>query len=283
MKRNLWLGVRNAVNSAADWFACTNPDTLLEFTQGLVSERKYRLFAIACCRRIWHLIADEPTRRLVEVVERHIEGQASDKEWREATNVFHEARRTNLSVHSSEEYMAALVGQGLLTGEHAHIFTETYTRLAAWELRHPQATPHIQATPGHEGRAVAHLVARYTASSLHPEVLHGQDCFWNSPERPIQCDLLRDILGNPFGRPAVPQTVLAWSDGVVLKMAHKIYEEGTFDLMPIMADALQDAGCSDDAVLKHCRQSGEHVRGCWVVDLLCKNDRLSRKTKTHRP
>ncbi len=41
-----------------------------------------------------------------------------------------------------------------------------------------------------------------------------------------------------------------------------------FDRMPILADALQDAGCDNLNILNHCRQPGEHVRGCWVVDLL---------------
>ena len=51
-------------------------------------------------------------------------------------------------------------------------------------------------------------------------------------------------------------------------MARVIYDERQFDGMPILADALEDAGCTDPDILNHCRQAGEHVRGCWVVDLM---------------
>jgi hypothetical protein len=81
--------------------------------------------------------------------------------------------------------------------------------------------------------------------------------------------LLRDILGNPF-RPAhaVDPSWLAWNDGIVAKLAAAIYEGRRFADLPILADALEDAGCADAAILAHCRGAGEHVRGCWVVDLL---------------
>jgi serine/threonine protein kinase len=61
---------------------------------------------------------------------------------------------------------------------------------------------------------------------------------------------------------------LRWNDGLVVRMARAINEEGRFDDLPVLADALEDAGCSDEAILTHCRKQGPHVRGCWVVDLL---------------
>ncbi len=61
---------------------------------------------------------------------------------------------------------------------------------------------------------------------------------------------------------------LAWNDGAIRKIAQTIYDARAFDRLPLLADALEDAGCTDAAVLSHCREPGEHVRGCWVVDLL---------------
>ena len=62
---------------------------------------------------------------------------------------------------------------------------------------------------------------------------------------------------------------LAWNDGTVVKLAQAIYDDRAFDRLPILADALEDAGCQDADILGHCRQQGAvHVRGCWVVDLL---------------
>jgi hypothetical protein len=77
--------------------------------------------------------------------------------------------------------------------------------------------------------------------------------------------LFHDILGNPF-RPAT--LCPSWLTSTVVSLAAGIYEEKAFDRMPILADALQDAGCDNEDILQHCRQTGEHVRGCWCVDLL---------------
>jgi hypothetical protein len=79
---------------------------------------------------------------------------------------------------------------------------------------------------------------------------------------------LIDLFGNPFRPVSVAPLWLAWNDGTVVKIAQAIYDERAFDRLPILADALEDAGCTDRAILAHCRQPGEHVRGCWVVDLI---------------
>jgi hypothetical protein len=82
---------------------------------------------------------------------------------------------------------------------------------------------------------------------------------------PIYPSLLRDIVGNPFR----PVTVApSWLTPTVRELAEAIYQESAFDRMPILADALEDAGCDNQDILNHCRQPGEHVRGCWVVDLV---------------
>ena len=60
----------------------------------------------------------------------------------------------------------------------------------------------------------------------------------------------------------------AWLTSDVVALARGIYDERTFDRMPILADALQDAGCDSADILNHCRGAGPHVRGCWVVDLV---------------
>ena len=84
----------------------------------------------------------------------------------------------------------------------------------------------------------------------------------------IQCGFLRDIIGNPFHPVTIDPAFLKWNDNIVVKLAQTIYEERAFDRLPILADALEDAGCHDADILAHCRQPGPHVRGCWVIDLL---------------
>ena len=86
------------------------------------------------------------------------------------------------------------------------------------------------------------------------------------PDRyPLLALLLRDIFGNPT-RPVTFDP--CWRSADALGLARAIYEDRAFDRMPLLADALMDAGCAEEAILDHCRGEGPHVRGCWVVDLV---------------
>ena len=78
-------------------------------------------------------------------------------------------------------------------------------------------------------------------------------------------DLFHDVFGNPF-RPVSINPV--WLTSAVVDLSEAVYADRAFDRLPILADALEDAGCTDPAILDHCRQPGSHARGCWVVDLV---------------
>jgi hypothetical protein len=80
----------------------------------------------------------------------------------------------------------------------------------------------------------------------------------------ILCHLLRCVFGNPF-RPIASDP--AWTPATAGILARTMYEARDFTAMPLLADLLEEAGCPQ-AVSDHCRGSGPHVRGCWVVDLL---------------
>jgi hypothetical protein len=89
------------------------------------------------------------------------------------------------------------------------------------------------------------------------------------PEHAAQAHLLRCIFGPlPFRAVRADPFWLAWSDATVVRLAEAIYEEQDFDRLPVLADALLDAGCEDADILGHCRQPGPHAGGCWVVDCL---------------
>jgi hypothetical protein len=78
--------------------------------------------------------------------------------------------------------------------------------------------------------------------------------------------LIRDIFGNPF-RPVT--FAPDWRTSTAVAIAKGMYESRDFSAMPILADALQDAGCDSDDILNHCRDESQvHVRGCWVCDLV---------------
>ena len=80
-----------------------------------------------------------------------------------------------------------------------------------------------------------------------------------------QTVILRDIFGHPNRGVNLD---LNWFTPAVTSLAEAIYADHAFDRLPILADALEDAGCTNRDILDHCRQPGEHVRGCWVVDLV---------------
>ena len=94
-----------------------------------------------------------------------------------------------------------------------------------------------------------------------PAVVRGLPSFHG-----VQCRIIRDVFGNPF-RPVAfsPE----WRTDTAVSLARGMYETRDFSAMPILADALQDAGCDSDDVLYHCRDANAaHVRGCWAVDLV---------------
>jgi hypothetical protein len=131
----------------------------------------------------------------------------------------------------------------------------------------PQSVWTIEYHPDQAGRwtAAAYVqdVIGYTPSCLRAARATKEE---KATEEQAQCDLLRDIFGNPF-RPAMLDP--AWRTSTATALPRQMYESRDFTPMPILADALQDAGCDSEDILDHCRDPQQvHVRGCWVVDLV---------------
>ena len=120
----------------------------------------------------------------------------------------------------------------------------------AWEVAQSSAQDcsgeSFNWTPVGDGRA-------YRSVRERPEVVS------------THCTFVRDIFGNPF-RPVT--FAPSWRTDTAVSLAKQMYESREFGAMPILADALQDAGCDNLDILNHCRGEGPHVRGCWVVDLV---------------
>jgi hypothetical protein len=79
---------------------------------------------------------------------------------------------------------------------------------------------------------------------------------------------LEDVFGDPGNRNEVEPDWLEWHEGIVRGLAKRIYKERDFHLLPILADALEEAGCDQREIIHHCREHQDHVRGCWAIDLL---------------
>ena len=167
-----------------EWLQAADPQPMLEFLQGKVSERKLWLFAVACCWSMRHLFTDERSRQAVEAAELDADflAEKDSREWLVATR---------------------------------------------W---------------GEDG-------ARFVPA-------------------PIQAGILHELFGNPFHPVTLDPAWLAWHGGLLEAMARQMYDSRDFTDMPVLADALEEAGCQDQDILDHCRSEGEHVRGCWVVDLI---------------
>ena len=148
---------------------------------------------------------------------------------------------------SREEYDAAVDGAG-----------QTYFAKAI-VLGSPEHTANSEINAAVHNGAHAAAVGMAVGMQFHPD---------QEPSKEVAVSILRCIFGNPFKPVTAPPSWLAWNGGTVLNMAKVIYAERRFNDLPILADALEEAGCTDEAVLEHCRSGGEHVRGCWVVDLL---------------
>jgi len=131
----------------------------------------------------------------------------------------------------------------------------------------PQSVWMVEYHPDQAGRwtaaAFVQDVIGYTPRCLRAARVTKEE---QAAEEQAQCDLCRDIFGNPY-RPVAFDA--AWRTSTAVSLASQMYESRDFGTMPILADALQDAGCGDKDVLDHCRDEKQvHVRGCWVVDLV---------------
>jgi hypothetical protein len=206
-----------------EWLACTDPQPMLEFLRGTASDRKLRLFACACCRRLWHLLTDERSRNAVEVAEQFADGRKTTDE---ISARFHDAEPVKYDFHHN--YFAADAASRCLHRSHGLV-----PKSIQWAVT--SAAPE-------DGKATA-----------------------ATAETTEQTGLVRCIFGNPF-RPVTINP--SWLTSTVIQLAEAIYHERAFERLPILADALEDAGCSSAEILAHCRQGGEHCRGCWVVDLV---------------
>lgn len=222
--------------SESDWATSTDPQAMLSFLRdrGPVSERNLRLLVVFCCRQLWPLLPDVRSRAAVAAAERAADADLAEGE-REAV-----ARAAHEVVVESRFLRPALSLQ------------------AAW-VAYSSIGPPGSYTPAEVFPVVQGFAHAVRDAALSGEFPRRADEFAQA------ATALRDLFGNPF-RPVSFSP--AWRTEAVVALARGIYEERAFDRLPVLADALEDAGCDDARVLDHCRDAGPHHRGCWVVDLV---------------
>jgi hypothetical protein len=242
----------------ADWLACTDPRPMLEFLHGKASDRKLRLFACACCRRLWSHLMDERSRNAVQVAERVADGLATEEDRNQASGDAQAAWDASLKSASppidSPETQAA-VRAAIETG-----------RFWVWDL---EVAAGAICDVLHKSAYVASVDVAEACASFISQTAGKQVA---SVECTLQASMLRCVLRNPFH--TLPLDA-AWLTPTVISLAQAVYAErnlpeGTLDpaQLAVLSDALEEAGCDNADILSHLRGPGPHVRGCWVIDLL---------------
>jgi hypothetical protein len=211
-----------------EWWACDDPRAMLAAVAQLRTERKVRLLLTNGARAIWDRLPLPVFREAIEVAEQYVEGTAPTEALSEV-----KGRASMIGMPDRAKPEELEWWRGNLGTNDSPLFVV----LAA--TTHPEMMPRIERTNA-----------------------------WADGARALRAHLprlFREVFGNPF-RPVAfsPE----WRTHTAATLARQMYESRDFSAMPILADALQDAGCENEGILSHCRGDGPHVRGCWVVDLV---------------
>ena len=186
--------------------------------------RRERLFACACCRRLWDQLNDP---------------------------------RSRFAIEASEDFADGVIDKPALA------------RARREATRATLVAPHLFDAPEQASQLLCNLHPDDVFSSTPARVLSTMSHFRlraMRKEQAAQASLLRDIFGNPFRPVSFSPN---WRTDTAVSLARQMYESRQFGAVPILADALQDAGCDNPDILDHCRDTTlTHVRGCWVVDLV---------------
>jgi hypothetical protein len=210
-----------------EWLQSSDPTAMLHFLRGKASDRKLKLFILACCRASGH----EAWQAGLETAEGWADGKAT---WQAMWQDYH-----------------AVISRRFVP-QHPFI-PNIIQRFLGIDTMQPQTQERIRslnATPTYVVVGGAWDVLRqFTDPEMAPNVAAILRCLFGNPLRPI----------------ALAPSLLT---DTVIKLAQGIYEERAFDRMPVLADALEEAGATDPDLLNHCRQPGVHARGCHVVDAI---------------
>jgi hypothetical protein len=219
-----------------EWLTCSDPALMFpaagEFCRP--SERKHRLFALTCCNSMQDLIANESLKAAVDILARYTEDNASISD-------LLAAHRTAVALCKS------------LEGGDIKQWAAAQTVVCATHEPHDRTWPDMDSDYD-PYESIGLGAADNTRSALARSS-------WNRITAAV-----RDIFGPfPFRHVTLDP---AWITPTVTRLAAGIYDEKAFDRLPVLADALEESGCTNADVLQHCRGPGPHLHGCWVVDLV---------------
>jgi hypothetical protein len=213
-----------------------------------VPARKFYLFLAEIGRRLRHLMTDPGPIKMIDLCEQCAEGQITEDELSDL----------------SDEHRPASPGPSYAADVADHLYYWVADRYKVSTRSFYYAADVFAFLAAVEAR----LLSPQVHDSEEVEAVRGHPIFASARDR-TELEwgaVVRDIYGpNPFRTAAFEPR---WRTPEVIGMARLIYEERDFTALPVLADALEDAGCDDADVLAHCRGPGPHVRGCWAIDLV---------------
>jgi hypothetical protein len=238
-----------------EWLACQNAEEMrwqLRYysRDNPLSERKLRLYGCACCRQIWHNLVDPRSKTAVEAAEQFADGGPEEDQAPLESDDEEE-------VIPMEQRQMSRVQFERLDAAHR---TELSAAWAAWAVnRVDDGWDYYD----HLEDVISHCLEAADAQAFGP-TRDALAC--------IFADLLRDIAGNPFRSIVIDPSIFT---PAVISLAQAAYDNrdlpsGTLESarLGVLADALEEAGCTEQAIFDHLRSHGPHVRGCWPVDLI---------------
>jgi hypothetical protein len=223
------------VQQVQKWPEGVNLQPLFFSLYGHISPRRQRLVAVAMCRRVAHLLPDKGCRAALDIAERYAD---------------REVKRADLaSAHQAAQSAWGRIGGVTFTNRED---APRYAVRALASLTHPTKRHFAdRVADGCAAAAGCEDPGRYSQ-------LHNAECV---RQKRLLLDVLPPVAVDP-----------GWQTSTVVVLARGIYTELAFDRLPILGDALEDAGCNDEDLLGHCRGPGPHIRGCWALDLLLEKE-----------
>jgi hypothetical protein len=232
------------------------PKVMLSQVRPQASNRKKRLFGCACCRRIWGLIGNEKSQSAVDLAERFAGGLVTEEQ--------------RAVAHAEAEAIAVQANAKQWIGANPH----PRALWACANVLHKYAGIAVNAY--HNAADVAQCHALVSAGFHDLRSSEAQALYTRAyhEELAAQCDIVRELFERPF-RPTASrrekQQRRKWLDtsaGAARKLAEAIYADWQFADAPVLADALEEAGCTDESIVAHLRAPEPHVHGCWAIDLI---------------
>jgi hypothetical protein len=255
----------------AQWFSSTDPHEMLAFLKEMrpkgllswlglrkskVSERKLQLFACACCRRIWPLLADDRSRQAIETTELYADGLAS-------RSTFHKGVQAARAASLQSVRPRVMMGEWLAAAQ-ARAAEAVACTLEADDPADEAATWGKEAVRAWAAQSQATNIGDPLHMPWLPYQAMSPEAAWIA-EGIAQCELLRDLVANPFQPLALHPS---WRSGPAVDLAKTIIQDHAYSAVAELAGVLEKAGCDNPDILRHCRETKDHARGCWALDFV---------------